>query len=149
MEGGRLNASSSHFDPKVARMQLAEATTTGTNSLSVVDNRVGKNYELSITATKLAATKHNGEPARSFDPAYMSTVTGVSRASSVDGDKESVSRYLHFSRLSRHKTLLFLSIIVIISSFLCRFLSIPHLSISSLLNRESDSKNHKLTIYNL
>jgi len=63
------------------------------NSLTVTDNRTGKNYELqiinnSINATQLLQIKNvSGNVIRSFDPAYMNTVNCISRISYIDGDK--------------------------------------------------------------
>ena len=63
------------------------------NSLSVVDNRTGKSYELeiknnSVAATQLLQIKNvSGLVTRSFDPAYMNTVCCISRISYIDGDK--------------------------------------------------------------
>ena len=63
------------------------------NTLSIVDNRTGLAYEMDITdgaisATQLANIKSpDGEVTRSFDPAYMNTVSCVSRISFIDGDK--------------------------------------------------------------
>ena len=63
------------------------------STLSVVDNRTGRQYELdvkdnAITATQLLAIRsQQGVVTRSFDPAYMNTVSCVSRISFIDGDK--------------------------------------------------------------
>jgi citrate synthase len=63
------------------------------DSLSIVDNRTGKTYELaikdgSINATELGKIKDKeGNVTRSFDPAYMNTVCCVSTISYIDGDK--------------------------------------------------------------
>lgn len=54
---------------------------------------LGKNYELKITdgainATDLGKIKDaEGEVTRSYDPAYMNTVSCISRISYIDGDK--------------------------------------------------------------
>ena len=67
--------------------------TAAKESLSVVDNRTGKKYELPITdgainATDLAKIKStNGAVTRSFDPAYMNTVCCISKVSFINGDK--------------------------------------------------------------
>lgn len=71
----------------------AAAASTTKDSLSIVDNRTGKNYELKITdgainATELGKIKDaQGEVTRSYDPAYMNTVSCISRISYIDGDK--------------------------------------------------------------
>jgi citrate synthase len=63
------------------------------DTLSIVDNRTGKSYELAITdgainATDLSKIKsEKGEVTRSFDPAYMNTVNCISKISFIDGDK--------------------------------------------------------------
>jgi len=63
------------------------------NTFSIVDNRTGLAYEMDVTdgaisATQLANIKSpDGEVTRSFDPAYMNTVSCVSRISFIDGDK--------------------------------------------------------------
>lgn len=63
------------------------------NTLSVVDNRTGKSYELDIKdnaifATQISSIKDlDGEVTRSFDPAYMNTVCCISKISFIDGDK--------------------------------------------------------------
>lgn len=62
-------------------------------TLSVVDNRTGKKYELPITdgainATDLAKIKSPaGSVTRSFDPAYMNTVCCISKVSFINGEK--------------------------------------------------------------
>ena len=62
-------------------------------TLSVVDNRTGKAYELAITdgainATDLSKIKSpTGAVTRSFDPAYMNTVNCISRISFINGEK--------------------------------------------------------------
>jgi citrate synthase len=54
---------------------------------------IGKKYELKVTdgainATDLGKIKdENGEVTRSYDPAYMNTVSCISRISYIDGDK--------------------------------------------------------------
>ena len=63
------------------------------DSLTVIDNRTGKSYELpikdgAINATDLGKIKSaSGAVTRSFDPAYMNTVTCVSRISFINGEK--------------------------------------------------------------
>ena len=55
--------------------------------------RLGKKYELAIkdgaiNATDLGKIKDaQGEVTRSYDPAYMNTVSCISRISYIDGDK--------------------------------------------------------------
>lgn len=56
-------------------------------------NHAGKTYELKITdgainCTDLGKIKDaDGEVTRSYDPAYMNTVSCISRISYIDGDK--------------------------------------------------------------
>ena len=63
------------------------------DSLSVVDNRTGKSYELpikdgAINATDLSKIKSPaGAVTRSYDPAYMNTVNCISRISFINGEK--------------------------------------------------------------
>jgi len=63
------------------------------DTLSVVDNRTGKTYELaikdgSINATDLSKIKsESGAVLRSYDPAYMNTVCCISKISYINGDK--------------------------------------------------------------
>lgn len=63
------------------------------NSLTVTDNRTGKSYELKIIDNAIAATQLlqiknvSGGVTRSFDPAFMNTVSCVSHISYIDGDK--------------------------------------------------------------
>jgi citrate synthase len=75
--------------------QFAPATAAGgkKDSLSVVDNRTGKSYELpikdgAINATDLSKIKSPaGAVTRSYDPAYMNTVNCISRISFINGEK--------------------------------------------------------------
>lgn len=63
------------------------------DTLSIIDNRTGKSYELPITdgainATDLGKIKSaSGAVTRSFDPAYMNTVCCISRISFINGEK--------------------------------------------------------------
>jgi len=63
------------------------------NTLTVTDNRTGRTYTLdikddTINASQLAQIlSPEGEVLRSFDPAYMNTVSCVSQISFIDGDK--------------------------------------------------------------
>lgn len=81
----RLQALGQQFGPAEAAQSKA--------TLSVRDNRTGKDYELPITdgainATDLSKIKSPaGAVTRSFDPAYMNTVNCVSRISFINGDK--------------------------------------------------------------
>ena len=58
-----------------------------------LDYILGKSYELKITdgainATDLGKIKDaQGEVTRSYDPAYMNTVSCISKISYIDGDK--------------------------------------------------------------
>ena len=81
----RLENLSNQFGPALAAQ--------GRNTLSVTDNRTGKQYELPITdgainATDLAKIKNaEGKVTRSFDPAYMNTVNCISHISFINGEK--------------------------------------------------------------
>jgi citrate synthase len=85
----RLSQFNCQFGPQVA----AAVGQTTKDSLSVVDNRTGKKYELPITdgainATDLAKIKSPaGAVTRSFDPAYMNTVCCISKVSFINGEK--------------------------------------------------------------
>ena len=80
----RLQNLNKHFGP-------AEAATKDT--LSVHDNRTGKDYELPVTDNSINATELSkikspaGVVTRSFDPAYMNTVNCISRISFINGEK--------------------------------------------------------------
>jgi citrate synthase len=73
--------------------QFGPAMTAQRDTLSVTDNRTGKQYELAITdgainATDLAKIKSpEGAVTRSFDPAYMNTVNCISKISFINGEK--------------------------------------------------------------
>lgn len=73
--------------------QFGPAQAAQKDTLSVVDNRTGKSYELPITdgainATDLAKIKSPaGAVTRSFDPAYMNTVNCISTISFINGEK--------------------------------------------------------------
>ena len=73
--------------------QFGPALAAQKDTLSVVDNRTGKSYELPITdgainATDLEKIKSpTGAVTRSFDPAYMNTVNCISKISFIDGGK--------------------------------------------------------------
>merc|ERR1719189_3195964 len=83
----RLSQVNAHFGPADAANKLTK------DSLSVTDNRTGKNYELpikdgSINATDLSKIKSPaGAVTRSYDPAYTNTVNCISRISFINGDK--------------------------------------------------------------
>jgi len=83
----RLSQVNLQFAPEAAAAKLTK------DSLSVVDNRTGKTYELpikdgAINATDLGKIKSaQGEVTRSYDPAYMNTVNCISKISFIDGDK--------------------------------------------------------------
>jgi len=81
----RLQQIQNHFE--------SQETAATKDTLSIVDNRTGKSYELAITdgainATDLSKIKSPaGAVTRSFDPAYMNTVNCISRISYINGDK--------------------------------------------------------------
>jgi len=68
--------------------------TTEQVSLTIIINSIfiGKKYELKITDGAISATDlgkikdTEGEVTRSYDPAYMNTVSCISRISYIDGD---------------------------------------------------------------
>eukprot|EP01017_Pseudomicrothorax_dubius_P016568 TRINITY_DN1878_c0_g1_i4.p1 TRINITY_DN1878_c0_g1~~TRINITY_DN1878_c0_g1_i4.p1 ORF type:complete len:467 (-),score=130.23 TRINITY_DN1878_c0_g1_i4:74-1474(-) len=61
-------------------------------TLTIVDNRTGKKYDVKIQDNLIKATDigkivgGDGEPLRSYDPGYMNTVCCTSRISYIDGD---------------------------------------------------------------
>jgi len=63
------------------------------DTLTVVDNRTGKTYELPIQDGAVRASDlgkirtEDGEPLRSYDPAYMNTASCKSRITFIDGDR--------------------------------------------------------------
>merc|ERR1719246_188134 len=75
------------------QMAAGAAAVQPKDSLSVLDNRTGKSYELlikdgAINATALSAIKSaSGAVTRSFDPAYMNTVNCISKISFINGEK--------------------------------------------------------------
>merc|ERR1719246_270377 len=75
------------------QMAAGAAAAQPKDSLSVLDNRTGKSYELlikdgAINATALSAIKSpTGAVTRSYDPAYMNTVNCISRISFINGEK--------------------------------------------------------------
>ena len=83
----RLNQVNTHFAAGAAGGSGKK------DSLSVVDNRTGKKYELdikdgAINATALSKIKSpSGAVTRSYDPAYMNTVNCISRISFINGEK--------------------------------------------------------------
>jgi len=83
----RLSQVNAQFAPTAASASLTK------DSLSVVDNRTGKTYELvikdgAINATDLAKIKSPaGAVTRSYDPAYMNTVACISKISFINGEK--------------------------------------------------------------
>ena len=83
----RLSQVNFQFAPTEAAGKLTK------DSLTVVDNRTGKTYELpikdgAINATDLSKIKSpTGAVTRSYDPAYMNTVNCISKISYINGDK--------------------------------------------------------------
>ena len=80
----RLNLIGNQFGPAMVAQR---------ETLSVVDNRTGKKYELAITDNSINATDlsnikdANGVVTRSFDPAYMNTINCISKVSFINGAK--------------------------------------------------------------
>jgi citrate synthase len=62
-------------------------------TLTITDNRTGKNYSLPITDNTIKATDlkqikdANGKILKTFDPGYMNTTCCISKISFIDGDK--------------------------------------------------------------
>jgi len=63
------------------------------DTLSVVDNRTGKKYEIPIKNDYISANdigkihSAGNEVLRSYDPGYMNTIACTSKISYIDGDK--------------------------------------------------------------
>src|ERR1700730_13096601 len=80
-----------------------ESKRTGRDTLSITDNRNGKQYEIpikddTIRAMDLRQIKVNPEDfgMMSYDPAFNNTALCVSRITYIDGDK-GILRYRGFS----------------------------------------------------
>lgn len=79
--------------PSAAEASPCAAKAPAKQSLTIVDNRTGKTFELPIThntvkASDLGKIKGDGAPGlRSYDPGYFGTASVTSRISFIDGDK--------------------------------------------------------------
>jgi citrate synthase len=67
-----------------AQLLAAKKEVDPKNSITVVDNRSGKTYHFSvenncIKASDLEQIKTGGEPLRSYDPAFMNTISCVNK----------------------------------------------------------------------
>lgn len=74
------------------RLVVVQGHITGNPSLTIVDNRSGKKYEIPIRSNHiqgkdLGKITHNGQSLMSYDPGYMLTVCCTSAISYIDGDK--------------------------------------------------------------
>lgn len=75
------------------RLSVIERHLTAKNSLTVLDNRTGKSYELSIENNFIKAKdlekihSSEGEVLRYYDPGYTNTISSTSKISYIDGDK--------------------------------------------------------------
>jgi len=69
--------------------QIGKNDTAGKQSVTVIDNRDGKSYEMPIENGTLRSTKffNDGMKLRIYDPAYMNTAGGTSRITWIDGPK--------------------------------------------------------------
>ena len=77
---------------RITQQVLPVESAGGKDTLSVKDNRTGKDYELKITdgtirATDLKQIQHDGKPLKTFDPGYMNTTCCISKISFIDGAK--------------------------------------------------------------
>lgn len=72
---------------------IKEQLTSAKEDITITDNRTGKTYNFTlknglVKASDLATVKDSeGNPLRSYDPAYMNTVNCTSTISFIDGDK--------------------------------------------------------------
>jgi citrate synthase len=78
---------------EVARRQK-EATPMSQQTLTIIDNRTGKRYEIPITHDTIRATdlrqikvKDDDFGMVSYDPAFLNTASCISRVTFIDGDK--------------------------------------------------------------
>lgn len=74
------------------RLSLLSERIKGKSSLTVVDTRSSKTYEIPIQnsfvrSTDLQKITNNGKVMRTYDPGYMNTITCTSTISYIDGDK--------------------------------------------------------------
>jgi citrate synthase len=63
------------------------------DSLTVIDNRTGKTYELPIKSNYIVANdlkkikNENNQILKSYDPGFMNTISCTSKISFINGDK--------------------------------------------------------------
>ena len=79
--------------PSATQMKKSEEPTAARQSLTITDNRTGKNYEVPITNGAIKAMdlrQIKVEPTdfgmMSYDPAYNNTASCISRVTYIDGD---------------------------------------------------------------
>jgi citrate synthase len=83
------------------------------DSLTIIDNRTGKQYEVPIEHGAIRATAlgqirtDDDQPLRSYDPAYMNTASCKSRITFIDGDRGILLyRGYPIEQLAEHSTFL-------------------------------------------
>ena len=80
-----------------AILNKEEIAVTEGDRLKIVDNRTGKNYEVTLKEAKDSyffntknlekITDKNNEPLRFYDPGYMNTICNTSKICYIDGDE--------------------------------------------------------------
>ena len=74
------------------RLSLLSERIKGKSSLTVLDSRTNKTYEIPVQnsfvrSTDLQKITNNSKVMRTYDPGYMNTITCTSTISYIDGDK--------------------------------------------------------------
>jgi citrate synthase len=91
MANSRVSEMLKHFNVVSQQRQASPNCVSGKNTLTVVDNRTGKKYELpiehnTVNIRPLFKFKGDGVPGlRAYDPGYMNTASCTSRITYIDG----------------------------------------------------------------
>jgi len=90
----RVNVVLQHITRSASAVpEVSLQATSGADTLSVVDNRTGKSYDIKITDNTIkggdlkAIKGTDGQGLMTFDPGYGATTCCVSKISFIDGDK--------------------------------------------------------------
>lgn len=81
------------MERSLIRLTVIERHLTGKDTLTVLDNRTGKSYEMSIENNYIKAKdlekihSSDGDVLRYYDPGYTNTIACTSEISYIDGDK--------------------------------------------------------------
>ncbi len=80
--------------PQPTETKPISTATNGKNSITIIDNRTGKQYEIPIEHETIRATdlrqikiKEEDFGLLSYDPAFLNTASCISRITYIDGDK--------------------------------------------------------------